>query len=109
MERHFQEKLLFDTHSRKKFASCADFEKFHKFSTKKPICFSKRTPNFERFEKNLFQSHSTANLLQSGEKIISGSESEYNRRCWQERNWQKSGKKTSELVQLRGRFCSHFF
>ena len=46
-------------------------------------------------------------LLQFDQKIISRSEAWTNLPMWRERNWQISGKKTSEMAHLRGRFCFH--
>ena len=67
MERHFQEKIPFERHSRKKFATCCDFEK--------PIYFSERTPKFERFENSFYSSRILRiNLLQISEKKNSRSE-----------------------------------
>ena len=91
-----------------KFATFRDFEKNSSFSGKTHLFFQKR-PKFRMFwEILLFQSHSTANLLQFGEKIFSHSVAWTNLTMWRERNWQTLGKKTSEMAHLRGRFCFLF-
>ena len=109
VERYFEEKY----HLRRileKFATCSDFEKFHGygFSKKNSLFFIKK-PKFRTFwEFLLFQSHSTTIFLQFGGKKISRSDVNKNPDVglWRERNWQTSGKKTSEIVHLR-RFCLH--
>ena len=76
-----------------KFGTLIDFEKKSCFFLKKPISFSVENPKFWTFwEFLLFQSHSTANLLQFGERNSCSVTWTYCR-CWRERNWQTSGKK----------------
>ena len=73
MERHFQEKIPFKTHSRTKLPHAAILKNFKVFLSKKTYLFSQK-PKFWMFrEFLLFQWHSTANLLQFGEKKISRS------------------------------------
>ena len=67
MERHFQEIIPFGTHSRKKLPHLAILKNFSDFFEKNPSIFPKN-PKFWTFSEFLMlQSHSTANLLQSGE------------------------------------------
>ena len=88
-----------------KFATLRVFEKIQVFFRKTHLFFLKR-PKFRKFWGILlFQAHSTANLLQFGQKIISRSVAWTYLPMWRERNWQTSGKKTSEVVHLSGTFC----
>ena len=48
-------KIPFETHSRKNLPHLAILKNF-KFFFEKPICFSKKNPNFERFEDSYFLS-----------------------------------------------------
>ena len=56
----------------------------------------------------MFQSHSTANLLQFGEKLISRSEVNKNADVGVNAIGEHRVK-TSEIANLRGRFCFHIF
>ena len=49
METQFQEKIPFETHSRKNLPHVANLKNFKVFLRKNPIIFPKN-PNFERFE-----------------------------------------------------------
>ena len=72
---------------------------YSKFATsrvffRKTHLFLQKRPKFWTFwEILLFQSHSTANLLQFGQKIISRWQVWTNLPMWRECNWQTSGKK----------------
>ena len=70
MERLFQKKLPFETHSRKNLPYAVILKNFKVFF-RNNLSILPKNPNFERFENLLLQSHSAANLLQFGEKIIS--------------------------------------
>ena len=100
-----QNEFSFSPFILEKFVTCIDFEKFKIF--KKTSIFPK-TPNFWTFwEFFLFQSHSTANLLQFGEKITSCSD--VNKIA--DVGVNAIGKhrvKNCQIVHLRGRFCFHF-
>ena len=77
-----------------KFATFRDFEQIQVFFFEKIIYFFQKRAKFWRFwGMLLFQSHSAANLLQFGQKIISRSVTWTYLPMWRERNWQTSGKK----------------
>ena len=68
-------------------------KKFEVF-LKKPIYFSKKNEFWTFWEVLLFQSHSSTNLLQFGEKIFRVQKRERTSLNMRERNWQASGKET---------------
>ena len=75
METDFQEKLPFETHSRKNLPHVAILKNFKVFSKKNHLVFRKTKTNFERFENSYYSSRILrANLLQFSEKKISRSE-----------------------------------
>ena len=93
-----------------KIAICnlSGFRKKIKFGFRKNHLFFQKRPKFRTFWGILlFQAHSTTNLLQFDQKIISRSVAWTYVPMWRERNWQTSGKKTSEMAHLSGRFCFH--
>ena len=107
MERHFQEKITFETHSRKNLPHVAILKKFQDYFSKN-LSTSPKNPKFWTFwEFFLFQSHSTANLLQFGEKIISSSDVNKIADVGVNAIGKHRVKKTS--AHLRGRFCFHIF
>ena len=61
MEGHFQEKIPFETQSRKKIAKGSDSEKIQVFFEKKPS-ISGKNPNSERFE-NFYHSNCILPIL----------------------------------------------
>ena len=94
-KRHFYEMILFDTHSTVNLPPLSILKKNSSFSSKKPVCFSKKTPNFwtlrilnipvafynllQFYEKNNFTFRSVNKLADVG--------------IWRERNGQTWGKK----------------
>ena len=70
MEKHFQEKITFDTHSTRKLPPLlASLKKFKVSFEKKHLFGPEKKNKFRSFwELVLFQSPSTANLLQFGKK-----------------------------------------
>ena len=107
VERHFQEKIPFQTHSRKFLPHVAILKNFKVCFRKNPSIFHKKTSNFIRFEISHYSSRLLQQICSSlGENNITFRR-EQKCRCWRERNWQTSFKKTSEMDRLRKRFFFH--
>ena len=93
-------------HSRKKLAHVAILKNFKVFFRKNPSIFP-RDPKFERFENSYYSSRILRqicyNLVKRKFHVQKGERTSF--QC--ERNWPTSGKKTSEMTHLSGRFCFH--
>ena len=86
-----------------KFATFSDVEKIKSFFLENLINFFRKT-NFRRYEKFYYFSRILRQICYNlvKKKFTFRSVNEH-----RERNWQTSGKKTSEMYHLRERFCFH--
>ena len=108
MERHFQEKIPFETHSRKSLPHVAIL-KYFKFFWKK-LYFSKKPQILERFENFLYWSRILRqNCYYLVKKIISRSEVNKMAVVGVNAIGKHRVKKTSEIAHLRGRFLLPYF
>ena len=109
VERYFQEKLPFETHSRKKLLGVPILKNFMVFLIKKRIYFSKK-PQLSNILRNLtirvafYGKFATIwwknNFTCRREKIC---------RCWRERNWQTSGKKNVRISAFERKILLPYF
>ena len=86
--------MPFDTHSTANLPPLAILKKI-KFFSKNPCVFSKKDPNFERFEKSYYFSRILRQICCNLVTKISRPETRTNLPMWRERNWQTSVKKRS--------------
>ena len=105
----FKKKISFETHSRKNLPPVAILKNSKIFFKKKPIYFSKK-PQFLNVLRILSISVAFyGKFATMWWKNNFTFRSEQKCRCWRKGNCQTSGKKTSEIPHLRGRFCFHIF
>ena len=91
---------------REKISHMLRFRKISRFFSRNPSIFPKKTKFRTFWEFLLFQSHSKANLLQFGEKIISPSD--VNKNSNSDVDVNAIGKHwVKKRTHLMGRFCFH--
>ena len=104
MEKHFQEKIQFGTHSGKNLPPVAILKTFKLFLEKTQLFFQK-SPNFEGFENSYYSGRILRqicyNLVKNNFTVRNVSEHRFSVNAI----GKHLVKKTSEIAHLRGRFC----
>ena len=93
MEKHFQEQIPFETHSRKNLPHLAILKNFKIFLRKKPIYFSKKHQILNVLRILCIPIAFYGKFATIWWKNNFTFRCEHNCRCWRERKWQTSGKK----------------